>query len=255
MGLSARNLPALATQHGDRGGVLNKAATPVGRSEYAKAVAIEEPGSHAVLELIAYQADTNEGPEKVQGGQGPDANARPMNHGSLVLKSDGPPMTYTIFGPKDTYKIYLTYLELTTVADSADGSTRAYVVKAIAANNIVESTTKGPLAYELELPDDNGLDVVNGEIKIGNSYVVPNYGLTGTVSGELGSNTGNSGDATGPASGPQSRKGEEGVLSRPVALGIGGTVVLCIIAGTFAIRRKGKVSHNEQAGGPPKVGD
>jgi hypothetical protein len=178
----------------------------------------------------------------VQGKYGIDVTGRPENKGRLIYRSDEAPIPYVVTGQKDIYSIYFSYLELTTVENSPHGSTRAFAIKAIASNNIVKSLSRGTLEYRLQLPRDNHLDIVNGEIKIEDNYIVPNYDLTGDISTELDQQVNNPGSATGQAGSAQTPKNPGKPPYLYIALGItGGLIILVLLALFVANRRRGRV--------------
>jgi hypothetical protein len=145
---------------------------------YAGAGTIIHYGNSGVPDLIGFAQGTN---WLVQGKYGIDGTG-PENKGRLMFKAHlNEAMPYAVMGKTNIYMCHLRYLELTTVGDETNGY-RAFATKAIAFDNRLESLTQ---TNTFKLPEGGQLVVRNGKMKIGDSYISPNYKLSGEVSEEV----------------------------------------------------------------------
>jgi len=126
--------------------------------------------------FLGFAVTNKVGKSVVQGEYGVSQNGQPQNGGRLIFKPQAGAMAYHVFSSTNTYIYHLSYLELTTAKTDTNGYT-AFVTKAIAFDNKVDIGSGTNIAFKM--PKDGNLPIKNGMIEIGDSYIAPNYDLSG----------------------------------------------------------------------------
>ena len=123
--------------------------------------------------------------KKVEGFYGINEKGLPENSGRLVFKAaPGQAMLYNVENGTNGFLIYhLTYLAITTAGNDTNGF-HAYVTKAIAFDDKVETlwlTNGWQTNVGFKMPEGGQLVIDKGRIKVGDNYISPDYALSGKV--------------------------------------------------------------------------